>query len=158
MNINDLITEWMEETRVSLIIEYDRQGLRASGSYAESLEANVQDKKTSFKAVMKAARHSEFMENGRPPNSAPSPEAAKRLYPIILQWVKDKNLTFDRGHVFAICLKIVYHGIAVPNKYNPGGVVSNVVTKDRIDILIDKIGNVFKSEIKSDVIRQLKNN
>ena len=41
MNINDLITEWMEETRVSLITEYDRQGLRASGSYAESLESNV---------------------------------------------------------------------------------------------------------------------
>jgi hypothetical protein len=158
MNINGLITEWMEETRVALITEYDRQGLRASGSYAKSLESQVTDNTVSFKAVMKAARHSEFMQNGRDPNTDQSPEAAKRLYPIILQWVKDKRLNFDKGHVFAICLNKVYHGTVVPNKYNPGGVVSNVVTRDWIDILINKISGGFQSQIKSDVIKQFKNN
>jgi len=156
MNINETITEWMEETRVSLITEYDRQGLRASGSFANSLEPEIKQSNKGYRAVMKAANHAFFMENGRRPNQIKSPEQAKRLYPIISQWVKDKGLGFDKGHIFAICLKIVYEGIKVPNRYNPGGVVSNVVTRDRIDVLMKKIGFGFQEQIKSDVIKAFK--
>lgn len=156
MNITELVTEWMEETRVALITEYDRQGLRASGSYAKSLEPVVNKTNSGYRAVMKSANHAYWMQNGRQPNKIKSPEAAKRLYPIISEWVKDKGLGFDKGHIFAICLKIVYEGILVPNRYNPGGVVSNVVTRDRIDILMKKIGIGFQEQIKSDVIKALR--
>lgn len=156
MNINGIIDSWMEETRVALIVEYDRQGLRASGSYAESIEPFVSKSDRGYKAIMKAAYHSQFMESGRNPNTEKSVEAAKRLYPVIIQWVEDKGLGFDKGHIFAICLKIVYEGIKVPNKYNPGGVVSNVISKDRVDILMNKIGESFQSQIKSDIIKQFK--
>lgn len=156
MAFKNYIDDWMEETRVALIAEYDRQGLRASGSYAKSLEPQVKETAKGFNAVMKSAKHAYWMQNGRQPNKVKSPEQAKQLYPIISEWVKDKGLNFDKGHIFAICLKIVYEGIKVPNQYNPGGVVDNVVNRKRIDVLMAKIGSAFQEQIRSDVIKILK--
>jgi len=156
MSFKQHIENWMEETRVALIAEYDRQGLRASGSYAKSLEPEISESGSGFRAVMKSAKHAYWMQNGRRPNQTKSPEQAKMLYPIISEWVRNKGLNFDKGHIFAICLKIVYEGINVPNRHNPGGVVDNVVNRDRIDKLMSKIGAAFQEQIKSDVIKILK--
>lgn len=154
--VRDIVTEWMGDTKEELINSYDRQGLRASGSYARSLEEVITERPNGFNLKMKAAKHAYWMENGRGPNAVKSPEEAKRLYPIISQWVQDKRLGFDKGHIFAICLKIVYSGIRVPNKYNPGGVVSDVVTEKRIDDLINKIGRNILGDFQSTVIKTLK--
>jgi hypothetical protein len=105
---------------------------------------------------MKAARHSYFMEHGRRPNTEKSPAVAKRLYPIIKQWVQDKGLPFDNRRVFAICLKIVYKGIRVPNRYNPGGVISEVVTEQRMRQLARSLGRNILLEFQSFVIKDLK--
>ena len=153
----DDINEWMGLAQTDLITEYDRQGLRASGRFADELESDIKKNGTRYIVRMMGARHSEFMENGRRPNRTKSPEEAKKLYPAILQWIQDKNLNFSNGHAFAICLKIVYEGITVPNKFNPGGVVSNVVTRNRIDLLLQKIGFTLQDQIKSDTIRRFKN-
>ena len=120
MTIAQEIDIWMNQTKIDLISEYDRQGLRAAGKYADSLEPIVKERGGGYNLQMLGARHSEFMQNGREPNKVKSPEQAKRLYPIIKQWVSDKGLNFDNGHIFAICLKIVYEGIKVPNKFNQG--------------------------------------
>lgn len=156
ITIRDIVTEWMGDTKEELIRSYDRQGLRASGSYARSLEEVIIERPNGFNLKMKAANHAYWMENGRRPNAVKSPEAAKRLYPIITQWVEDKRLGFDKGRIFAICLKIVYEGIKVPNKHNPGGVVSDVITRKRMDELTNKIGRNILADFQSTVIKTLK--
>lgn len=152
----DIVKEWMEGVQGDLIAGYDRHGLRASGSFAKSLEPVITERPHGYNLKMKAARHSYFMENGRRPNAEKSPAAAKRLYPIIKQWVQDKGLPFDNRRVFAICLKIVYKGIRVPNKYNPGGVISEVVTEQRMRQLARSLGRNILLEFQSFVIKDLK--
>ena len=152
----DIINEWMEGVQGDLIANYDRQGLRASGSFARSLEPVITERPHGYNLKMKAARHSYFMEHGRRPNTEKSPAAAKRLYPVIKQWVQDKGLSFDNRRVFAICLKIVYKGIRVPNKYNPGGVISEVVTEQRMRQLASSLGRNILLEFQSFVIKDLK--
>ena len=152
----DIVKEWMEGVQGDLIANYDRLGLRASGSFARSLEPVVTERPHGYNIKMKAARHSYFMEHGRRPNTEKSPAAAKRLYPIIKQWVQDKGLPFDNRRVFAICLKIVYKGIRVPNRYNPGGVISEVVTEQRMRQLASSLGRNILLEFQSFVIKEFK--
>ena len=152
----DIIKESMEGVQGDLIANYDRQGLRASGKFARSLEPVITERPHGYNIKMKAARHSYFMEHGRRPNTEKSPAAAKRLYPIIKQWVQDKGLPFDNRRVFAICLKIVYKGIRVPNRYNPGGVISEVVTEQRMRQLASSLGRNILLEFQSFVIKELK--
>ena len=152
----DIVKEWMEGVQGDLIANYDRLGLRASGSFARSLEPVITERPHGYNLKMKAARHSYFMEHGRRPNTEKSPAAAKRLYPIIKQWVQDKGIPFDNRRIFAICLKIVYKGIRVPNKYNPGGVISEVVTEQRMRQLARDLGRNILMEFQSSVIKELK--
>ena len=152
----DIIKEWVEGVQGDLIANYDRHGLRASGKFARSLEPVITERPHGYNIKMKAARHSYFMEHGRRPNTEKSPAAAKRLYPIIKQWVQDKGLPFDNRRVFAICLKIVYKGIRVPNRYNPGGVISEVVTEQRMRDLARSLGRNILLEFQSFVIKDLK--
>ena len=152
----DIVKEWMEGVQGDLIAGYDRHGLRASGKFARSLEPVITERPHGYNLKMKAARHSYFMEHGRRPNTEKSPAAAKRLYPVIKQWVQDKGLPFDNRRVFAICLKIVYKGIRVPNRYNPGGVISEVVTEQRMRQLASSLGHNILLEFQSFVIKELK--
>lgn len=152
----DIVKEWMEGVQGDLIANYDRQGLRASGSFAQSLEPVITERPHGYNVKMRAARHSYFMENGRRPNKEKSPEQAKLLYPIIKDWIEAKGLDFDDSKAFAICLKIVYEGIRVPNKYNPGGVISEVVTEQRMRQLASSLGRNILLEFQSYVIKEFK--
>jgi len=152
MKISERLEQWAESIRVDLVENYDKKGLRASGAYAKSLNWKVNTTAKGFQVVMLGARHSEFMENGRRPNQVPSVEGAKKLYPIIIQWNKDKNLNFDKGKLFAICLKIVYSGIQVPNRHNSGGVISEVVNMENLNKIKKDIGLITIDNIKSEVL------
>ncbi len=154
--VRDIVTEWMGDTKEELIVNYDRQGLRASGSYARSLEEVITERPNGFNLKMKAAKHAYWMENGRRPNTKKTKGQAAFLVPVIKQWASDKNFIFSDGHIFAICMKIVYRGINVPNKYNPGGVVSDVITDKRINDLINNIGRNILGDFQSTVIKTLK--
>ena len=148
--------EWVKGVKDDLIANYDKLGLRASGKFAQSLESIVTERPNGYNIKIRAAKHSYFMENGRRPNKEKSPEQAKVLYPIIKQWIADKGLGFDDRRAFAIALKIVYEGIKVPNKHNPGGVISDVITEERTRELIRKLAIDKINTFRSDVLKELK--
>jgi len=50
----------------------------------------------------------------------------------------------------------VYKGIRVPNKYNPGGVISEVVTEQRMRDLARSLGRNILLDFQSSVIKDLK--
>lgn len=153
MNTETTVDNWVSETITALIEKYDSMGLRASGKYERELEPLVNYRDGGVNIKIMGAYHSQFMENGRPANTAPSVDAAKKLYPIILQWIKDKGLSFDKSAAFRIALKIVYKGIKVPNKYNDVGVISSVITQSRIDELIRGLGLAHVNETRSKIIK-----
>lgn len=150
------INSWLDGTIVALVQKYDSLGLRASGSYAQSLEKFIEFREGGARLGIKAAAHARYMEEGTVAQSNPSPEKAKKIYPLILKWIADKGLGFSNQRAFAIALKIVYSGTRVPNKYNSGGVVSSVITEQRIGVLLKSLGLVFQREIRSDIIKAFK--
>lgn len=145
---SSILKEWLEQLRQDLIKEYDKLGLRASGNYEQSLTAFNTDKR----AIIYGARYSYQMQNGRLAGTYPPRKA-------IEDWIDAKNLKYDipkSSLAFLIQRKIYREGIKVPNKYNKGGVISNVITEERINQLIDKLKFVNLEQVSSQIIEILK--
>jgi hypothetical protein len=159
MEINrDDINQHLGSTIGDLRSSYEAKGIKASGKWGESLEHFIEEEGGTVKVGIKALDYIEFSEYGRGPNKAPSVEAAKKLYPVILEWAKVKGITVDnlKAFSFRTALKIVFDGIQVPNKHNIGGVISDVITEDWVNKTVEVVGNGYKYSFESDIIRYIK--
>lgn len=131
-----------------LIKKYDEKGMRASGNWANSLELN--QRRLSIKLL--GEPYSQQLESGR---------KAGRFPPIkaIEQWIIDKGISSRiEGKIsisslaFLIARKIAKEGW---KRQNYGGVdlISEVVTDQRIQMIIDKCGEkvvaIYVTEIIS---------
>lgn len=145
---SNVVKEWLEQLRIDLIAEYDRLGLRASGNYEKSLYFFATDKR----AIMYGAKYAYQMQYGRKPGTYPPREA-------IEDWIDAKKLQYTipkSSLAFLIQRKIFSEGIKVPSKYNAGGVIANVITEERIQVLIDKLRFVNILQVSSDVVEIIK--
>lgn len=148
MTQTEVIKNWMEELKRDLVAEYDRLKLRASGNYEQSLVPFNTDKR----AILYGAKYAYQMENGRLPGTYPPRKA-------IEDWIDAKGLKYDipkSSLAFLIQRKIFREGIKVPNKYNDGGVLSNVITEDRIQRLVDELRFVNVLQVSSQIIDIIK--
>ena len=98
------------------------------------------------------------MQNGRRPNKNQDKSALKRWVgwagsTFLDQWAKDKGLLINP---FAVAWKIARKGIPVPNKYNKGGLVSDVITEAKIRELGQKLTLNQVTKFRSDVLKDLK--
>jgi len=119
--------------------------LNASGDTSRSISYQVEE--TLTKAILKimANRSIGALQFGRKAGRMPPRD-------VIRQWIDSKPISLTGGMTkdqlaFLIQRKIGREGIRVPNRFNPGGVISDVVN----DELIDKI---FK-EVKLASINRL---
>ncbi len=145
MNRKAIYTQYLESFKEDLITNYDKLGLRASGKFAKSLEYEIKGNKL----IMFGAYHSIFMENGRGAGGFPPLKS-------IEEWIETKRglpaIFVERKKQFAyiIARKIANEGIKVPNKYNEGNVVSDVVTLylgEYLYKMLDDIGEEFMREV-----------
>lgn len=159
MTAKAIINNWLLESKQDLIANYDALGLRASGEWADSLQ-EFQDKTSEGVRIgMLGQRYTGAIESGRSPNTDQSPEALKAWVgwagnTIIEQWVNDKGLDLNP---FAVAWKIALRGWHVPNGYNEGGLVSDVITKERLDKLNRQLALFYIDGFKSDFINELGN-
>ena len=144
MNRKAIYTEYLERFRKDLIANYDKLGLRASGKFAESLEYEVKGNKL----LMFGSHHSLYMENGRGPGGFPPLRS-------IEEWIEVKQglpaifVEKKKQFAFIIARKIANEGIKVPNAYNEGKVISDVVTLylgEYIYQMLDDIGEEYMRE------------
>ena len=83
----------------------------------------------------------QILQEGRGPNIRTTGE----LRPAIEKWVNQKPIhpytpgMSKKTLVFLIVRKIAREGIKVPSKYNPGGVISDVITEDLIDRIMAEV-------------------
>jgi hypothetical protein len=149
-----IYNKYLERLRLKLIAKYEALGLRASGSYASELEGKVdEDKITMF-----GAYHSQFMEHGREPGKFPPRK-------VIEDWIETKSslpaVFREKKSQFAflIARKIAKEGITVPNEYNAGKVISEVVEDflgNDIYEMVEELGKIYLSRIQSDVVQLFK--
>lgn len=140
MTAPQIVTAYMEQTRQDLIKSYQEKGLKASGRYAKGLTFEVSDDGKVLKAFMESEHHVWYMEQGRKPNKQQTAKQARSLGHILEQWVKDKGIDVNP---YAAAWKIVREGIQVPNRYNPGDVVEDVVTNEWFDALVEQLADHF---------------
>lgn len=142
-----------KQTITDLIANYDKLGLRASGSYAKALRHEVIKTNVGYNLVIWGKSYGEFMENGRGATRGSRPSSKGQpgeLITAIKQWVKDKHIDISP---YAITAKIHRDGIKVPNKFNKGGVISGVINKKYIDDMLQDLStgrlNYYFSEVLS---------
>lgn len=150
-NTTDILQQEFENLRHELIAKYDELGMRASGNWANSLEVEV----TENKARIWGQSYSQQLESGRAPGKQPPSEA-------IMQWIKDKGIASRiEGEMsisslaFLIARKIAREGW---KRQQYGGVelISQVVTPERIQSIIDKLSDIYVTDFTTDIINYLK--
>lgn len=120
LEIEVLLTRLRDDIEAS----YIQKGLIASGNFASELKLET----TNNSAKITAPRYVGAMEGGRVAGKRP-PLA------IIRQWIIDKNrqgANIPLEAAYPIAKRIGEEGIKVPNKHNPGGVVSDVLNPARV--------------------------
>jgi len=152
--LGDLLIDEMDRTKAQLVIQYDKLGLRASGDYEKGLETYMVESQTNIRAGILGAKHSQYMEQGRGPNKRQDRGMIAFIYVKLLEWMKVKNITDINPWMAA--RKIVREGITVPNPYNKGGVISEVVNEQWLDDLQSKILNVQNETFMDAVLSDLK--
>lgn len=78
-----------------------------------------------------------------------------RLYGIILRWVEQKGIQVENKKSFAylVARKIDRDGVKVPNQFNSGGLVSNVITDEKILGFTKRLTTYFLESARSEVIK-----
>jgi hypothetical protein len=156
--IEQVVNKWLDSVEGDLVKNYDKLGLRASGKWAKSLEQFSTIENDKIKVGILGENYTEQIENGRLPNKNQSEKAIRAWVgwagsTFLKQWVKDKKLDLSP---YAVAYKIATKGWKVPNRFNAGGLVSSVVTKERIAELNRSL-ILFQIEgFKSDILNTLR--
>ena len=148
--------DWLEESRIKMIAEYDRLKFRASGNYANSLEPVIESGVNYTRVKMLGAAYAEQMQFGR---GSTQNSGNGQLKAAILQWISDKGITpreaamSNETLAFLISRKIHRDGYSVAGRE---GVISNVITPQWINELIKRCGDVELGRVTSDILRLVK--
>ena len=149
LSFTDILENYLKDTEGKLLANYNNIGLRASGD-AENTNTVITRQGDSVHAAIEAPLQWYFMENGRKPNKNPSKGQIYFLSEILKDWQKAKGIAIN---TWLAATKIVNEGIKVPNKHNPGGVISNVINDTWMSELNKKLSfaviDSYKTIIKS---------
>lgn len=130
----------VEQIKKEIFESYISKGLVASGEFGRELKVND----LGNRVTITAPKHTIKMEQGRKAGAFPPVSAIKK-------WIQDKNRTagtdIPEEAAYAIAYVIKRDGIKVPNKYNGGGVVSDVINPERVKRLTLDINKIIKAKI-----------
>ncbi len=142
----EILSKEFESLKEDLIKAYDQKGMRASGDFADSLEVVA----NRFNVKLWGNDYAQQLETGRQSGKRPPIDAIK-------QWIDDKGIAnrlngeITRNQLaFLIARKIGREGW---KRKDYGGVelISDVVTDERIQKIIDEVGEaqvvVYTTEI-----------
>jgi len=154
-----ILNNWLIEVKKDLIDNYHRLGLKASGAWEKSLEEYAEISLTRIRAGIMGADYSYYLENGRGPSRKKGTGSGKSLKEIIREWIDIKGITPDKiskdSLAFLIARKIHKYGIKVPNKHNAGGLISDIITKERVKELNEQLILFYIDSFKSEIIKTI---
>lgn len=141
-----ILQEEFDSLRQDLIVAYNAKGMRASGNFEESLDIIIGD---TF-AELWGDEYAEQLEHGRSRGSFPPIQE-------IEQWILDKGVFTAAlqeiklsSLAFLIARKIAQNGW---NRAQHGGVglISEVITEQRLQLIIDRFGEAELIKFSSDI-------
>jgi hypothetical protein len=147
----EILIQEFESIKKDIITLYDQKGMRASGNFAESLEVVV-NSETSVKII--GNDYAVQLEQGRNAGKFPPIKA-------IEQWIKDKGVFNEvlqkikvSSLAFLIARKIAKNGWK-REKFGGVQLISSVITDERIQSIIDKVGEVETIKFTNELIDML---
>jgi hypothetical protein len=158
MTIAETVQLWLDSSQAKIIANYNRDNMRASGSFEKSLRNEIKETPGRLIATMVGAHHSLFVDRGRGKTNS-STKGAITLRESIEQWIKDKRITpYDgistKSLAFLIARKIHREGWKPKNTY-PNGVISSVINQAEIDKFLISLSKVTATNIRSEVWQTL---
>jgi len=152
--VESIVKDWIKGTERDLVKSYRDKGLSASGNWEKELESVFKISKTNVNIKFLGSSYTQYLEvPGRGPNKNQDPVALRAFVgwagsTFLKDWVERKGIS---ANPFCIACKIAREGIPVPNKNNPGGLVSDVINKTTIQELAKRIGDFYINEIRTDL-------
>ena len=149
---NPILIEEFEAIKLEIIALYDAKGMRASGNFANSLQV-IPSGENSVRLIGDA--YAVQLEQGRKAGAFPPIKAIEK-------WIMDKGIFANvlneiklSSLAYLIARKIAKEGWGRQNK---GGVnlISSVITDQRIQQIIDKVGAVETIKFSNELIAMLK--
>ena len=117
---------------------------------------------TETKGILYGAPYIMVLEDGRGPSRGGSSSGGGKLQDIIYKWIGDKgvfNITEERekkGLAYIIARKIHQEGSLLYRKGGKSGVISNVITDERINAFIETFGKVTYDNFREESYRIFK--
>ena len=155
MTTQQILKDEFDLLAKELIQKYDEKGMRASGKWADELEVVS----SPLSVVLLGLDYSQQLEAGRRANNGSSGTKWENSLADIEQWIQDKGIKpiEDKMKIstlaFLIARKIAREGW---NRQGYGGVelISEVVTDERIQSILDKLSDAYLIEVSTDIIKQ----
>lgn len=147
MSNEAVLSKEFESLKKDLIALYDAKGMRSSGKWADSLEVVTEENQ----AILYGEEYSQQLETGR---------KAGRFPPLndIKKWILEKGIfttalqTITLSSLaFLIARKIANEGWK-REKYGGVELISTVITADRMQKIINEVGNVMLVQISTEII------
>ena len=152
----DDINKELDKLHEDLVKNYDKLGLRASGRWANELENFSNESGKGYHFGILGASYTGAIESGRKPNRNQKNIRAFVGWAgstFLKQWVKDKGLNISP---YAVAYKIAREGVKVPNEFNKGGLVSDVITEERLMPFTKIVAIGMLEGLRSDIRNILK--
>jgi hypothetical protein len=155
-DLKSQISFFLDTLIKELTDNYVKTGRKASGKWPSGLEKKITENNNSINAKLLGYRYTGALINGRKPNTKQDDDSIKRFVgwagsTFLKEWVEDKKVN---ASPYAIAYKIAREGIKIPNEYNKGDLLSNVITEKKIDDFADSLGKIFIKKVNSDVMKE----
>lgn len=152
MELQQILTEEMGSIVMDLIAKYESLGMRASGRWAAGLRVDVQGQGSRFVGKIEGEDYTYYMQHGR---------ASGRMPPVkaIEEWIQAKGIRPLEKKMrvsslaYAIAHKIGQEGT---RRFKAGGkpeFIDDVITAERIQQIIDRVGEGYAVQFSSDIIK-----
>jgi hypothetical protein len=153
MTIKETADKWSKELIDDLNENYLKLGLKASGNWGRELEDRNIVSESRIRIEILGAPYTGALIDGRSPNRNQSDDSIRAFVgwagsTWLKDWVEQKGIN---ASPYAIAYKIAREGVKVPNANNPGTLISDVLTEDRIENLLNGVGQVVAVKLTSDI-------
>ncbi len=149
-----LYEKYLIELKQNLIKKYYELGLKAAGKYEQELQHEIKNNKLKITG----AYHSWFMEHGRKPSQKFPPRKDIEDWIQVKQGLPSIFKEKKKQFAFLIARKIAKEGIKVPNQYNAGQVISEVVNEflgNTVYEMLKDFSFVYVHKIQSDILKTI---
>lgn len=146
-----ILKEEMQALSADLTRKYEALGMRASGQWEREKGVEVESQGTRIKGRIIGMHYTIQLQLGRKPGKFPPIRS-------IAQWIEDKGIASDipiRSLAFLIARKIAEEGTRY---FQQGGtdLVDGVVTPERIEAIIQRVGMVNVNAMVDGFVNELK--